>query len=122
MDLNDKKTVRAIAKRCYPEYKGRKIRVVESKDYTMRDYWDGGSRDYAKAYELKTGFIAEPKAAVHTPWHGAANATFDIPPGVAIVEHTIFCGKDAGITIYVTPARELPEGRRVTVLSMGGAA
>jgi hypothetical protein len=36
-----------------------------------------------------------------------------MPPNVIVVEHSIFCGKDVGITIYVRPAnlaKLLPEG------------
>ena len=122
MDQIDSKQAKTIAKKAFPEYRGRKIRVVEAKSYRMADYWDGGSRCYVRAFEIASEKIADPKPATNVPWSGSANATFEIPEGVAIVEHQIFCGKDAGITIYLAPTRSLPEGARCVVLSTGGAS
>lgn len=107
------KLARRIALACYPEYKGRKIKVASEATYRMENYWDGGSRCYAKAYDLKTGTVAAADIATTNPMNGKAHAEIEIPAGVAIVEHSIFCGKDCGITIYVNPAADkaglLPE-------------
>lgn len=95
------KLARRIALTCYPEYKGRKIRFQVNSTYRMADYWDGGSRDYAVAYHLETGRTGAPATMINNPMNAAAHAEIAIPPGFAIVEHSIFCGRDAGITIYV---------------------
>jgi hypothetical protein len=100
------KLARKIALTCYPEYKGRKISVASAAIYRMADYWDGGSRDYAIAYELESGRTGAPTGAVHNPMNGAAHAEIEIPAGVAIVERSIFCGREVGITIYVNPAAD----------------
>jgi hypothetical protein len=98
------KAFKPIIAACYPKWTGRKLRVETATEYRMENYWDGGSRCYVLAYDLKTGRSYGP--AVHTtnPMHGAAHSIVNIPDGVLLVEHSIFCGKDAGVTIYANPA------------------
>jgi hypothetical protein len=96
----EKMMLKQIAKACYPEYKGRKFHYCEQREYQMTDYWSEGSRNYAIAYEVSTGKSGLPSDMVHNPMNGGAHARFEIPHGVVIVEHSIFCGKDCGITIY----------------------
>jgi hypothetical protein len=96
--------IKRIVAACYPAYKGRKIRVAAATQYHMSNYWDGGSRDYVVAYSLATGEVSAPSRAASNPMNGAAHSTVEIPAGVALVEHTIFCGKGIGIRIYVNPA------------------
>ena len=90
-----KRTAKEIALACYPEYRGRTIKVRAQATYYVDNIWGGGSRSYAVAYNLATGAGAP---AVET-----TNHTVAIPANVAIVEHAFFCGKDCGITIYVNP-------------------
>ena len=114
LSLSDK-TIRKIVKATYPEWKGRKIKLHVIDHYSMANYWDGGSRDYAKAYHLESGFVAEPSYASTNPMRESAHLTINIPEGVVIVEHSIFMGKDVGITIHVNPAnvtRLLPEKKK----------
>ncbi len=92
---------KAIARALFPEYTGRKIKVVTRKSYTMANYWDGGSRVYVKAVNLNTARVSDPDAVTESPFNPEANATFEIPAGVALVEHSYFCGKDMGITIVI---------------------
>lgn len=101
-------TIRRILAACYPGYRGRKIRIEPATSYAMSDYWDGGSRAYAIAYDLATGRTAPPATATHNPMNGAAHATITIPDGILIVEHSIFMGKCAGIRIYATPTTIAP--------------
>lgn len=95
-----------IAKAVFPEYKGRKIRVVSRSSYTMANYWDGGSRSYVKAVNLETAAVVSPDQVTECPFNPEASATFEIPANVALVEHSFFCGKDAGITIIVSKAAQ----------------
>lgn len=99
----EKKNVKALVSAAFPEYKGRKVRIRSAASYQMSNFWDGGSRTYVVAVDLVTGRVVEPIAASSNPFSGAANAAFEIPSGVALVEHSFFCGKDAGITIVVNP-------------------
>lgn len=39
------------------------------------------------------------------PWiNPVEGKTVELSPEVLIVEHSIFCGKDSGITVYVHPS------------------
>ena len=95
--------VKKLATLAFPDYKGRKFKVREAKRYYMQNYWDGGSRNYCVAINLQTGTLQQPDASTQTPWNGAANAVFDIPQHIGILERCIFQGKDCGITLYVAP-------------------
>jgi hypothetical protein len=98
LTTTEKKTARKIALACYPEYKGRKIKVVSRGTYYVENMWGGGSRSFAVAFDLASGKTAP---AIET-----VGREVEIPAGVAIVEHAFFCGHDAGITIYVNPAAD----------------
>ena len=94
--------LKAIAKYVYPEYRGRKLRIERADTYRMQNYWDGGSRSYVKALDLATGRVSEAAPSSGNPFNDIAHAVVAIPPGIALVEHSIFCGKDIGITVYVS--------------------
>lgn len=98
------KGIKAILIAAHPTWTGRKVHVQPATEYKMANYWDGGSRDYVMAYELATGRVYGPAIHTENPINGAAHATVRIPEGVLIVEHSVFCGKDAGVTIYAHPA------------------
>ncbi len=102
VSLKDKEVAR-IVRHCYPQYKGRKISLVSATSYHMSDYWDGGSRDYVRAYHIESGAIKDPAQHAHNPYGRSAHSTVEIPEGIAMVEHTIFQGKDMGIRIHVHP-------------------
>lgn len=96
--------VKKIARAAYPDYKGRKFIVAAAAEYQMADYWDGGTRRYARAAILATGEFLDPASIVHVPYNREAHVTIQIPAGVAIVERLVFCGKDCGVTVYVGAA------------------
>lgn len=102
---NNKMTAeqKKLALSAFPGYRGRKFSVRTSRTYRMEDYWDGGSRTYVKAVDVATGRVGEPAAMVHNPMNGAAHAEFAIPAGVALIEHSFFCGKDCGLTFVTAP-------------------
>lgn len=95
------KAIKPILTACYPEWKGRKVSLAVCASYQMSDYWSEGSRNFVKAYYLPNGSTAETSPWANIPWDKRATARVQIPAGVALVEHSIFCGKDAGVTIYV---------------------
>jgi hypothetical protein len=96
------KTVKELARIAYPGYRGRKFKERTSSSYTMQDYWDGGSRCYAVAVELATGRIVRHED-LNPMTDRRAGATLNIPQGFGILEHSIFCGKDTGITLVTPP-------------------
>lgn len=106
------KEVKSLLQATYPEYKGRKIRLETRDTYQMENYWSGGTKHEVMAYDLATGKVSYPNGNTTNPMTGIAHSEITIPDGVALVEHTIFCGHDIGITIMVnsnTAVRQLEE-------------
>ncbi len=101
-------TIAKIVAATYPNYRGTKVQVEASEQYSPENYWSGGSRTYAVAYNLATGTVNQPARATEDPSRGEAHVTIDILQDVAIVEHIIFCGKDLGIRIIVHPDNLTP--------------
>ena len=96
--------VKDLLSRTYPDYRGLKISLRSAEAYHLGNYWDGGTRNYVVALDLATMAVAPPVSDSTNPFTDTAHATVAIPDGVAFVEHTIFCGKDLGIRIYVNKA------------------
>ncbi len=95
--------VQEIARAAFPDYTGRKFSVAAFQGpMNLASYWDGGSRTYYAVVDLNT------KKSVEIPQSGTM---FDkqtyrmttLPFNLAVVAHSIFMGKDGGITIYVNP-------------------
>jgi len=109
-------SIRRIKDASFPEYRGRKYRVgVMNPEYpydiTSDGYWDGGSRTYRTIIDLAT------MRSIRVPdshpcfnrenverWGGPDGKGLMPTPGIAVVEHVYFCGKDLGIRILVHPA------------------
>jgi hypothetical protein len=104
-------SIKRLAKSVF-ETRTTRFKIIARATYTMCDYWDGGSREYCRAINLSTGEIRQPFDGALIPWRGLANATFPIPAGVGILVHSIFCGHDRGITLYVAPGNQLAEVSR----------
>ncbi len=99
MDLQ--KLLKTIGKSAFPTYKGRKFRHDASGKCYLSDLnWDGGSRSVYKAVRLE-GMQVLDGPTIPAPWANPYEGkAATVPEGFAIVEHAIFCGKDAGLTIY----------------------
>ena len=102
-----KRDVAAILKATFPEYSGRKITVIPTERVFFYGLnWDSGSRSQYRAATLggeATGEMDGYNALA--PWNNPAEGgSAAIPEGMCVVEHTIFCGKDAGLRIHVNPA------------------
>jgi len=97
--------VQRICSAAFPSYSGRKFRLDVAESVDIRSYWSDGSRETFVFVDLATL-----SKRVHVPSNGNG---FDpdirdasdvrIPDGVACVKHSIFCGKDTGLTIIVNP-------------------
>ena len=103
------KEVKAIVKATYPAYRGRKVFFSDQiPSGELRSYWDEGSRTYYTFYQPDTG-ITWPLGSNH-PWFEkdkpAPNCD-TMPDSVCLVAHSIFCGKDCGITIYAKDIKGL---------------
>ncbi|MGW8177472.1 MAG: hypothetical protein ACWGQW_01560 [bacterium] len=93
-------TIRKIIAATFPSYRGKKIKLSTDVPSRLDSYWDGGSRDYFGFYQLSTGTTYDvdsnhPFFESNRPRH-----LEKLPPGIVLVKHSIFCGKDMGITIY----------------------
>lgn len=67
--------------------------------------WSGGTRDSYSAIELATGRTSPVGFQNTSPWNNERKeASVPLKPGMAIVKHSMFCGKDMGLTFYVHPA------------------
>ena len=105
-------SIRAIVGATFPAYRGRKFAIEgDGRPVSVTSYWGGGSRDYFAAIDMRSlkgggrpRVMAVPQNG--TPFDGGPVAPDGVvvPEGYAIVEHSIFCGKDVGITIHVNPA------------------
>jgi hypothetical protein len=66
--------------------------------------WEGGSRDTYRFVELSTGRSVDSPCQQTAPSNQQRQEfNAPLPAGIAMVEHTIFCGKDHGLTFYVHP-------------------
>lgn len=92
--------------RAFPGYTGKKFEVRRKERVSLSGaYWDGGSRSEYRAVHLDTGEVSAADSKLQNPLTpGYKVPTIDIPPRVCIVKHSIFCGKDMGLTFYVNPS------------------
>lgn len=99
----DTPEVKALALRCFPGYSGRTFKVEAFQGPKRLDSnWSGGSRD---TFVLLN--IGSDKSA-HVPENGTPftmqfKELTELPLNCVLAEHSIFCGKDMGITLYVHP-------------------
>lgn len=97
--------IKMLAMAVFPGYKGRRYKFQTVTSVSLDGtYWDGGSRSSYGGVNLATGKSA-PLPQFDPPQFGGPVSTpkVDVRPGMAVVEHSIFCGKDHGITFYVHP-------------------
>ena len=108
-DLIEHQELALIFKVAFPEYKGRKFKVeVSDSPLNVKSYWDGGSRDYFVFVRLSDQqvFMEVPAQSMFDKQiKGADSVT--LPPGMGCVEHSIFRGKDMGLTLHLTPENSL---------------
>lgn len=94
--------VDSIVRASFPSYTGKTVRIQASETVNCASYWDGGSRDYFVAVDLGTLRASAPaptQSGFDRPVQGLDSVP--VPVGGAIVEHSIFCGKDMGVRIHV---------------------
>lgn len=98
-------TVKKMVRLTFPDYKGRKFKLhVSDAPINCSSYWDGGSRSFFRFIKLDT---------LDTTPELPAQSMFDrkiagidcvlLPPGYACIEHSMFLGRDNGITIHIPP-------------------
>ena len=107
MFINNNKAMKELAKQAF-DYNGRKYKVISQSTYRLKNYWDGGSKEDCVLVNRETGLFHTPEYETQNPHTSLAHANFEIPVNHFIITHSIFMGKDAGITFYVRP-EEMPK-------------
>jgi hypothetical protein len=94
-----------VFRRAFPHYSGRKFQVRTAESVTLHDnYWSGGTKSDYMGVNLASGEIHSPECSEYgNPFVHPDIPTVRLAPGLAIVEHSRFCGKDMGIVIHVHP-------------------
>lgn len=85
-------------------YSGRKFEAVICDSVSLQNtYWSGGTRSSYAVIELDTGKSSPIANNSAPPQFGIDydGETITLKPGYAVVEHSIFCGKDMGLTFYI---------------------
>ncbi len=87
-------------------YQGTKFKAVVCESVTIpmdAGLWSGGSRDHFSVVSLEHGTRVIPGQEL-APWaRERGERTIELNPSIVVVEHSIFCGKDMGLTFYVHP-------------------
>ena len=84
-------------------YSGRTFKISSRIPSRLDSYWDGGSRDYFYFYQPATGEIL-PVGSNHPVFEADQPRVLKrLPEDLILIEHSIFCGKDTGLTFYVNP-------------------
>lgn len=94
----------AVARKAFPSYSGRsfKVSVHDAGGMSLTSYWDGGSRDYYVIVRLSDSKqLPIPQNGTPFDPYGYGIEMPLPAPDFAVVEHSIFCGKDMGLTVHV---------------------
>lgn len=81
-----------------------KARVTGTVDIpSTAGLWEGGSRTTHQLIRLSDGALL-PLTDVSAPWDNLRQSrNIALEPGIAVIEHSIFCGKDMGLTFCLHP-------------------
>ena len=84
-------------------YSGKTFKLSTNIPKRLDSYWDGGSKDYYYFYSPKNQTMLEVHSnhPMFEPGQPAILKT--LPNDLILIEHSIFCGKDMGLTFYVNP-------------------
>ena len=102
--------IKSLMISAFPNAKSRRTVKIEFKEtYQVSDYWDGGSRNYCMFVDMLTGNVLS-SADIPQNMRQAMSNPFNLPiakvllaPHIAVIENTIFCGKDLGYRVYLHP-------------------
>jgi hypothetical protein len=102
--------LKAVYSAAFPTYRGRLFRLtVTDRPQNVKSYWDGGSRDYYAFVRLADGAVLPMPAQSAFDKQLAGADAAPMRPGFALVERSIFCGKDRGLTLILHPADLRPD-------------
>jgi hypothetical protein len=88
-------------------YSGRQFKAVVAETVTIpadAGLWSGGTRATFRIVRLADGADARLSMEAAAPWDDRrVERVIPLRGGIAVIEHSMFCGKDMGLTIYVHP-------------------
>jgi hypothetical protein len=88
-------------------YSGKKFKAVVTTQVTIPSdagLWSGGTRNTFQLVHLETGKAVQASDNMSSPWNAnRKDQNISLQAGFAVVEHSLFCGKDMGLTFYVHP-------------------
>lgn len=96
--------VKKILGATFPEYTGRKVKLVFVESLTMHDvHWGGGTKNTYRGVRADGSEFGFREG---NPWDGtsAENKRITLTRDFLVVCETIFCGEHCGITIYAHPS------------------
>ena len=100
----DRNDIPSTLLRAVDGYSGRKFRVTARESVTLTDMqWSGGTRSTYTVVNLATGEtkpITDPRPFPQNQYTPEPIKTVN---DWCVVEHSMFCGKDMGITFHVHP-------------------
>ena len=100
-------TVKHLISVSFPTYRGRKVSAhLYNHPIGLDLNWSGGSRDQAVLIDFANGSSRHLRAP--SPFSREGHEPTAVPVGSILVVHSIFMGKDAGITFYVNPGPNTP--------------
>lgn len=87
-------------------YTGKAFKAIACLDMTIpcdAGLWSGGSREEYTVVRLADGKTVSPVDHNAAPWDKRSDLKVSITPGLMVVKHSMFCGKDTGLTFYIHP-------------------
>ncbi len=86
------------------DYNGNKIRVeISDNPMNLQSYWDGGSRHSYYCFNMNGHPVPVVIQNAPLPFYDGPSAQYIPSPDRFIIDHSIFSGKDMGLTIYLHP-------------------
>ena len=82
-------------------YSGKKFKLSTNIPHRLSSYWDGGSKDYFYFYSPHNQTLLEVHSNHPMFEPGQPAILKELPVDLILIEHSIFCGKDMGLTFYV---------------------
>jgi hypothetical protein len=94
---------KVIVEKAYPEYNGNRFKIEVRDTFIPDQSWSGGSRTTWKLFKRIDGSMFNPGTSLSSGIFNPKEAfqSQEIPKGCLLVQHSIFCGKDMGITVVV---------------------
>lgn len=92
-------------------YTGKKFKAQICETVTIpgqAGVWDHGTRETFQVIRIADGAAIEPVNHDAAPWDKRPDVPVTLEPGICVVRHSMFCGKDMGLTFYMHARDAVP--------------